>query len=204
MSATKTESTIPTGVWKSDPIHSDVGFAVRHMVGTFRGSFGQFEAELSDASGEPHLTGRVPVESVRVDEENLYGHLLAPDFFDSAVNPEVKFESTGISREDDQLVIEGELTIKGISKPVVARGEIAGPGISPVDERIGVNLETKVDRHEFGLDWQMERPDGGNVLGDEVTLTVHLELVKEMGGSSEDERARDSATRSMPEEEPVS
>ena len=89
MRATKTESTIPTGVWKSDPIHSDVGFAVRHMVGTFRGSFGQFEAELSDASGEPHLTGRVPVESVRVDEENLYGHLLAPDFFDSAVNPEV-------------------------------------------------------------------------------------------------------------------
>ncbi len=179
-STTQTESAIPTGVWKSDPVHSSVGFAVRHVVGTFRGSFGQFEADLSDASGEPHLAGRVPVESVRVDEENLYGHLLAPDFFDSTVNPEIKFESTGIIREDDQLVIEGELTIKGISKPVVARGEIAGPAAAPDDSvRIGIDLETKVDRHDFGLDWNMELPDGGNILGDEVTLTVHLELVKE-------------------------
>jgi polyisoprenoid-binding protein YceI len=179
MSTTQTKSTIPTGVWKSDPVHSSAGFTVRHMVGTFRGSFGSFEAELDAASGEPRLTGRVPVESVQVDEENLYGHLLSPEFFDSDVNPQVKFESTGISRDGDQLVVDGELTVKGVTKPVVARGEIAGPGISPVDERIGIDLETKIDRHEFGLDWQMERPDGGNVLGDEVTITVQLELVKE-------------------------
>jgi polyisoprenoid-binding protein YceI len=178
--STQTESTIPTGVWKSDPVHSSVGFEVRHMVGTFRGGFGQFEAELNDASGGPQLAGRVPVESVRVDEENLYGHLLAPDFFDSAVNPEIKFESTGISREDDQLVIEGELTVKGISKPVVARGKISGPVADPTGaKRVGIDLETNVDRHDFGLDWNMELPDGGNVLGNEVTLTVHLELVRE-------------------------
>jgi polyisoprenoid-binding protein YceI len=180
MSTTQTKSTIPTDVWKSDPIHSSVGFEVRHMVGTFRGSFGQFDAELSDASGEPKLAGRVPVESVRVDEENLYGHLLAPDFFDSAVNPEIKFESTGISREGDQLVIEGELTVKGTSKPVVTHGKISGPVGDPTGaERVGIDLETKVNRHDFGLDWNMELPDGGNVLGDEVTLTVHLELVQE-------------------------
>jgi polyisoprenoid-binding protein YceI len=70
--------------------------------------------------------------------------------------------------------------VKGITKPVVARGEIAGPAAGPADtERVGIDLETKVDRHDFGLDWQMELPDGGDTLGDEVTLTVHLELVKE-------------------------
>jgi polyisoprenoid-binding protein YceI len=180
MSTAQAESTIPTGVWKSDPIHSHVGFAVRHVVGTFRGDFGRFEAELSDGSGEPRLSGRVPVESVRVDEEALHGHLLSPEFFDSEVNPEIAFDSTAISSEGDQLVIEGELTVKGITKLVVARGEIAGPAPGPADtERVGIDLETKVDRHDFGLDWQMELPDGGDTLGDEVTLTVHLELVKE-------------------------
>jgi polyisoprenoid-binding protein YceI len=180
MSTAQAESTIPTGVWKSDPIHSHVGFAVRHVVGTFRGDFGRFEAELSDSSGEPRLSGRVPVESVRVDEENLYGHLLSPEFFDSEVNPEIAFDSTAISSEGDHLVIEGELTVKGITKPVVARGEIAGPAAGPADSvRVGIELEAKVDRHDFGLDWQMELPDGGDTLGDEVTLTVHLELVKE-------------------------
>jgi polyisoprenoid-binding protein YceI len=180
MSTAQAESTIPTGVWKSDPIHSSVGFAVRHVVGTFRGSFGQFEAELSDASGEPRLTGRVPVESVRVDEENLYGHLVSPEFFDKDLNPEIKFESTGITRDGDQVVVDGELTVKGVTKAVVARGEIVGPASGPDGvERVGIDLETEVDRHDFGLDWQMDLPDGGKTLGDEVTLTVHLEVVRE-------------------------
>ena len=176
----QTESTIPTGVWKSDPIHSSAGFAVKHMVGTFRGDFRQFDAELSVNSGELSLSGRVPVESVRVDEENLYSHLLAPDFFDSERNPEIKFDSSRIVPEGEQIVIDGELTVKGIAKAVEARGQITGPLKDPQDnERLGLDLETTVNRHAFGLDWQMELPDGGNVLGDEVTLTVHLELVKE-------------------------
>jgi polyisoprenoid-binding protein YceI len=157
-----------------------VGFAVRHVVGTFRGDFGEFDAELDATSDEARLSGRVPVKSVRVPEENLYGHLLSPEFFDSDLNPEIKFESSGIARENDQLVIDGELTVKGVAKPVVARGEITGPAAGPADsERVGIDLKTKVDRHDFGLDWNMELPDGGQTLGDEVTLTVHLELVKE-------------------------
>jgi polyisoprenoid-binding protein YceI len=178
--STQAKSNIPTGTWNSDPVHSHIGFAVRHVVGTFRGNFGQFEATLSDASGEPRLSGRVPVESVRIDEENLYAHLLSPEFFDKERSPEIGFESTRIADEDDRFAVEGALTIKGITKQVVARGEITGPAAGPADtERIGIDLEAKVDRHEFGLDWQMELPNGGAVLGDEVTLTVHLELVRE-------------------------
>jgi polyisoprenoid-binding protein YceI len=180
MATAQAESTIPTGTWQSDSVHSHVGFAVRHVVGTFRGDFREFEATLSDASGEPRLSGHVPVESVRVDEENLYGHLLSPEFFDRERTPEIRFESTGISIEDGQIAVEGELTIKGITKPVAARGELAGPAPGPADsERIGIDLETKVDRHDFGLDWNMDLPGGGKALGDEVTLQVHLELVKE-------------------------
>src|SRR5262249_19483460 len=173
MTTAQAESTIPTGTWQSDPIHSTVGFAVRHVVGTFRGSFGDFAASLSDASGAPELTGSVPVASVEVKEENLKGHLLSPEFFDAERNPEIGFRSISLSREGDEVVVEGELTVNAVTKAVIARGEITGPAPGPDAERIGIELETKVDRHDYGLDWNMELPGGGNVLGDEVTLTVH-------------------------------
>jgi polyisoprenoid-binding protein YceI len=180
MTTAQAESTIPTGTWQSDPVHSHVGFSVKHVVGTFRGSFNEFAASLTDTSGSPELTGRAPVESVQVKEENLYGHLLSPEFFDAEQHPEITFDSKSISTEDDQVVVEGDLTIKGITKPVVARGEINGPAPGPADsERLGLDLETKVDRHDYALDWQMDLPGGGKALGDEVTLTVHLELVRE-------------------------
>jgi polyisoprenoid-binding protein YceI len=180
MTTAQAESTIPTGSWQSDPIHSHVGFAVKHVVGTFRGSFNEFDARVSDASGNPGLSGRAKVDSVQVPEENLYGHLLSPEFFDAEQHPEIIFDANQISRDGDEVVVGGELTVKGVTKPVVARGEISGPAIGPDEnERIGIDLETKVDRHDYGLDWQMDLPGGGKTLGDEVTLTVHLELVKE-------------------------
>jgi polyisoprenoid-binding protein YceI len=178
--STTAESTIPTGTWQSDPVHSTVGFAVRHAVGTFRGGFGRFEATLSDESGEPKLVGRVPVDSVQVKEENLEAHLLSPEFFDKDQAPEITFESTKLNEEDGQLVVDGELSVKGIGRAVVARGELNGPIPGPDGtDRIGIDLETKVDRHEYGLDWNMDLPDGTKMLGDEVTLSVHLELVRE-------------------------
>jgi polyisoprenoid-binding protein YceI len=180
MTTAQAESTIPTGTWQSDPVHSHVGFAVKHIVGTFRGSFGEFEAMLSDSAGEPQLSGHVPAETVQVKDENLQGHLLSPEFFDVETTPEISFESTGIRIEDGQVVVDGNLTVKGITNAVTARGEVNGPAPGPADsERLGIDLEAKVDRHDYGLDWQMELPGGGKALGDEVTLSVHLELVKE-------------------------
>jgi polyisoprenoid-binding protein YceI len=180
MTTAQAESTIPTGTWRSDPVHSHAGFSVKHVVGTFRGHFNEFAATLTDESGDPNLSGRAPVTSVQVKEENLYGHLLSPEFFDAEKHPEISFESNGITVEADQLVIDGELTIKGITNAVVARGEISGPAPGPADsERLGLDVEAKVDRHDYGLDWQMDLPGGGKALGDEVTLTVHLELIKE-------------------------
>lgn len=180
MATTQAESTIPTGVWKSDPIHSSAGFAVRHMVGTFRGGFGDFAGQLAVEDGKQQLSGTTRIESVDIDLEDLKGHLLSPEFFDVEQYPEIRFESNEIRRAGDQLVVDGELSLRGTTKAVEARGQISGPLTDPTGaERIGIDLETRVDRHDFGLDWQMELPDGGNVLGDEVTITAHLELVKE-------------------------
>ena len=180
MTTTQAESTIPTGTWQSDPVHSSVGFDVRHAVGTFRGGFGAFQATLSDESGEPRLTGHVPVESVQVKDENLEAHLLSPEFFDSDQTPEIRFESSSIASEDGRVVVDGDLTVRGITKHVVARGEANGPIPGPDgNDRLGIDLETVVNRHDYGLDWNMDLPDGTKMLGDEVTLTVHLELRKD-------------------------
>jgi len=179
-STTQAESTIPTGTWQSDPIHSSVGFAVKHVVGTFRGTFNDFAATLSDADGSPQLSGRAKVESVQVKEENLYAHLQSPEFFDAEQHPEILFESKEISRDGDKITVDGDLTVKGNSREVVARGELAGPAPGPDgNDRIGIDLETIIDRHDFGLDWQMDLPGGGKTLGDDVTLTVHVELIRE-------------------------
>ena len=179
MATAQSTSTIPTGTWQSDSIHSSARFAVKQLVGTFGGTFNDFEASLSDASGSPQLSGRAKVESVQVKDENLYGALLSPEFFDADQHAEISFESNQISRDGDEVTVEGDLTVKGVTKSVVARGEIAGPAPGPGGDRLGIDLETIVDRHDYGLDWEMDLPGGGKALADDVTLTVHIQLVRE-------------------------
>ena len=180
MTTAQAESTIPTGTWQSDPVHSTVGFAVRHAVGTFRGSFGKFDATLSDASGEPQLTGHVPGRERGGEGGEPRDPPPLPEFFDKEQTPEIRFESTRIVQRRRRAGRRWRADRQGSSKAVVARGEITGPIPGPDgNERIGIDLETKVDRHDYGLDWNMDMPDGAKMLGDEVTLTVHLELVKE-------------------------
>jgi polyisoprenoid-binding protein YceI len=179
---TTAQAVLPQGNWKSDPIHSSVGFSVKHMgAGTFRGNFDDYSVSLATGDdGELRFTGSATVQSVAVKDENLKGHLLSPDFFDAERNPEITFVARDVHEADGGLVVEGDLTVKGITKAVEARGSISGPVEGPDGKhRIGIDLETVVDRHEFGLDWNADLPDGTKVLGDEVTLSVHLELSSE-------------------------
>ena len=166
---------VPAGTWTVDKVHSTIGFEVEHMVSTFRGRFEDYDAQLVDGK----LTGTVAVPSVKVYDENLEAHLQSPDFFDAQLHPELRFESRELAIDDDgNATLEGELTIKGITKPITARGRFAhveadmGGG-----ERIGLALEATVDRREFGLEWNSPLPKGGFVLGNDVTLQVALELV---------------------------
>jgi polyisoprenoid-binding protein YceI len=114
------------------------------------------------------------VTGIKVEGENFAAHLLSPDFFDAERHPTVSFTSTELRRDGDQLVVEGELEIRGERRPVRLTGTIAGPVI----DRIGISLETVIDRTDFGIVWNMELPSGGAVLENEVKLTADLELAK--------------------------
>ena len=169
---------LPTGTWQVDPVHSTVGFSVKHMVvANFRGGFDTFSVTLDEAG----LRGTVDVASVGVSEPNLNGHLLSPDFFDAERNPRLSFHSTEIRVEGDKLDIDGQLTIKGTTKPVKITGTVSGPVTHPFDgsSRLGLELETIVDRTAFGLDWNAPLPTGGFAVGNDVKLVAELELVEE-------------------------
>jgi len=182
MSTTTATQPIATGTWNIDPIHSHVGFAVKHMVvSTFRGRFEEYTGALvAGEDSKPRLEGSVGVDSIVVKDENLAGHLKAPDFFDSATYPRIDFVSSDIRIDGDALEVEGELTIKGHTHLVTARGSIVGPGVDIAgNDRLGVELEAVIDRREYGLEWNAPLPKGGFALENDVKLQVSLELSRE-------------------------
>jgi polyisoprenoid-binding protein YceI len=177
MSAT-TPSTL-TGSWVADPIHSTASFAIKHMVvSTYRTSFKNVEATLEADGDDIRLTGTVPIESIDIQQPDFRAHVLSPDFFDVENNPTITFVSTSIRRgEGESIDIEGDLSVKGGSKPVTASGTIVGPHENIAGkEVVGIELQTTINKNDFGLDWNAPLPKGGFAIGDDVTLTVHLEL----------------------------
>jgi polyisoprenoid-binding protein YceI len=173
---------IPAGTtWTADPVHSTVGFSVKHMVvSTFRGRFEDFDATLTAAGdGTLRLDGRVRAESIVVKDENLAAHLRSADFFDTARFPEITFASTLVRAEDGELVVEGELTVKGRTRPLRARGTLTEP-LETLGGTVkaGLELEATVDRREYGLDWNAPLPKGGFALDNDVRLQVNLELLE--------------------------
>ena len=175
-----TKTALPTGTWTIDPVHSQVAFAVEYMIGTFRGSFSPVEGTLRVADdGTTGLTGSAAATSVKVQDENLVTHLLSPDFFDTERTPEIRFEASDIRRSGDDVTVNGELTIKGITKPVELGGTIADPVEDAYGtDRIGLMLGTTIDRTQFGLNWNLPLPNGKPALADDVTLTAELQLVR--------------------------
>jgi len=165
---------VPAGTWTVDPVHSVAGFAVRHMmVGTFRGEFSEIDATLTDGK----LVGKVKVASLQIKDDNLKGHLFSPDFFDVERFPEIIYESSSLTVNDGVLTSAGTITLKGASTPVTATGRLAGPTVTLGDvEKIGLDLETTVNRDAVGLQWNAPLPKGGVVLGKDVTISVTLEL----------------------------
>jgi polyisoprenoid-binding protein YceI len=177
MSITDQSTQIPTGTWSLDPVHSSIGFAVTHSgVMTFRGTFKQLDAKLVDG----RLEGTVEVASVVVDDENLAGHLQTPDFFDAERNPELSFESSEIEVDGSQLTIRGGIRIKGVERPVELTGRLSEPMSDAYGrERLGLKLETTVDRTNFGVDWNAPLPSGEPALASEVKIAADLYFVRE-------------------------
>jgi polyisoprenoid-binding protein YceI len=170
---------IPAGTWTVDPIHSAIHFAITHNgIATYRSGFERYEVTL--AGGEaPKLEGTVALDSIQIDEPQLKGHLLSPDFFDVQKYPQVKFSSTELTVEDDGIVrLAGEFELHGETRSVEATGRFGELGADMGgNERVGLSLATAIDRRDWGVDWNAELPKGGNVLEYEVAINVELELV---------------------------
>ena len=172
MSTLDTKTITPAGTWSADPVHSHVSFEVAYAgTNVFRGGFDDYSASLEDGV----LEGSAQVASVDVKDEQLNGHLLTPDFFDAERFPEISFRTSDLEH--------GELTIKGVTRPVAISASVSQANLDPFGrERVGINLEATVDRNAFGVSWNAPNQGGGNYLGDDVTIKADLALVKSPAG----------------------
>jgi polyisoprenoid-binding protein YceI len=179
-STTETRTALPVGTWQLDPAHSQVGFAVEYMVGTFRGTFSPVAGKLEvPEDGSARLSGRTEAASIKVQDENLEAHLQSPEFFDAERTPELAFEADEIVRDGNEVTVRGHLTIRGVDQPIELHGTITDPITDPFGrERIGLKLEGKVDRTSFGLNWNNPLPTGEPALANEVSLSADLYFVK--------------------------
>jgi polyisoprenoid-binding protein YceI len=176
-----TATTPFAGIYDADPVHSSFNFAVRYQgVSLFRGSLEDVSAALTSDDQGTRLEGAGKVESISIrTPEAFRAHVLGEEFFDADKHPEVKFASSDVElNEDGTAKITGELTIKGITQPVVAAGTWTAPEADAFGGTRGhLNLEATVDRTAYDMNWNMPLPSGGNALANDVTLTVDVSLV---------------------------
>jgi polyisoprenoid-binding protein YceI len=172
-------STPLSGTFAADPIHSSFGFAVRYQgVSVYRGTLDDVSATLAGG----RLDGAAKVASISIRQpEQFRAHVLGPEFFDADNHPEVRFASDELDlREDGTARVSGELTIKGITKPVEATGTWTAPTPDAFGRTRGhLALEAAIDRTEWAMNWNMPLPSGGDVLANTVTLTVDVSLVEQ-------------------------
>jgi polyisoprenoid-binding protein YceI len=173
---------IPTGTYTVDPAHSNVGFEVRHMgIATVRGAFKQFSGQI-DATGEvARLEGTVEVASLDTGQADRDGHLQSPEFFDVQQHPQISFGTTATEiTGEGGIKLIGEITIKGVTRPIELTGVLAENGEDPWgNERVGFEVEGKIDRRDFDLKWNQTLPNGNLLVANEVKLVISVSAVKE-------------------------
>jgi polyisoprenoid-binding protein YceI len=168
-----------TGTWQLDPVHSSVGFEVAYMAGSFKGEFDEVTARLTVEDERARLEGAAKVAGVDVKDEDLNAHLQSPDFFDAEQHPELRFTAEDVDLGGDEVVARGELTIKGVARPVEVTGTATAPLVDPYgNDRIGLRLTAAVDRTEFGVSWNAPLPSGEPALAAEVRIVTDLQFVR--------------------------
>jgi polyisoprenoid-binding protein YceI len=171
-----------SGNYHAQPVPSTFAFAVRHSgVFWYRGSLSDVAGTLRGDGEDLILEGSARVASISVVEPAaMREHVLGPEFFDADHHREITFRSTAIRlAADGSVKLDGELTIRGITRPVTATGNYASPQPSSFGEIAGMQLHASVDRREFGFDWQMELPGGGDAVSWDVELDIDLLLIRE-------------------------
>jgi polyisoprenoid-binding protein YceI len=174
-----------TGTFRAQAQASTFAFAVRHSgVFRFRGELTDVSATLREDGDALALEGAARVESISIVEPaGMRASLLGATFFDTENHPEVVFRSTAIRLAGDGTAeVDGELTMRGVTRPVTALGEYAAPRDAGYAEVGGLRLQATIDRREWGFDWQNPMPGGGDVLGWDVELDIDLLLMREDDG----------------------
>ena len=170
------------GAYRAVPVPSSIAFAVRHSgVFWYRGSLSDVAATLRSDGDALALEGSARVESISVVEPAaMRASVLGPEFFDAERHPEITFRSTAVRLAGDgRAEVDGELTIKGVTRPVTAGGHHAPPRQAGFGEVAGLQLRTSFDRRDFGFDWQMQLPGGGDAVGWEVEMDIDLLFTRE-------------------------
>ncbi|WP_132993112.1 YceI family protein [Gordonia zhaorongruii] len=176
--ATVTPTELTAGTWTIDPVHSTVGFAVRHlMVSKVRGSFDTFTGAIEIAEdGTPSVEATIDVKSITTNNAQRDEHIRSADFFDAEQFPTATFKSTSVEADGDDYKLTGDFTLKGVTKPVTMDMEFNGvnPGMGqgPV---AGFEARTVLNRKDFGIDIDMPLETGGSVVGDKITIVLEIE-----------------------------
>ncbi|MGE0731723.1 MAG: YceI family protein [Acidimicrobiia bacterium] len=179
-----TATTVPgyiAGTWMIDPVHSEVGFTIRHMmVSKVRGAFRTFSGSVVTAPDPLQSTVSADVELASVDTGNADrdNHLRSADFFETEAHRTMSFRSTSIREDDGELVLVGDLTLRGVTRPVELALEIGGFGPDAFGgTRAGFSATGEIKRSDFGLEYNAVLETGGLVLSDKVTINLEIQLV---------------------------
>jgi polyisoprenoid-binding protein YceI len=175
-------SELRIGTWAIDPVHSSIEFSARHlMVSKVRGHFNEYSgAVVVAADGTPSVNAQIAIDSIDTRNEQRDAHLKSPDFFDAEKYPTAAFTSTGVRENGEGYVLDGDFTLKGVTKPVSLNLEFNGvnPGMGH-GEVAGFTASVVLNRKDFGIDIDMPLETGGVVVGDKVTITLEIETLKQ-------------------------
>ena len=181
---TQTVATIPgyrTGTWQIDASHSDVSFSVRHMmVSKVRGQFNQFDGTIVTAENptESTVTATIDLESIDTRNQQRDDHIRSADFFDVAAHPTMTYRSTGLKADGEAWVLDGELSLHGVTKSVPLHLELNGFTNDPYGGvRAGFSATAEINRRDFGIDISLPMDGGGVVVGDKVTIALEIEAI---------------------------
>jgi polyisoprenoid-binding protein YceI len=184
MTDSSTRVTVPgyvAGTWEIDPVHSEVGFTVRHMmVSKVRGKFTKFSGEIITAENplDSSVTATIDLSSIDTGAADRDNHLRSADFFEVDKHPTMTYRSTGLRPDGEDFTLEGELTLKGVTSPVELHLELGGFGPDPFGgTRTGFSAIGEIKRSDFGVDFNAVLETGGVVVGDKVTLHLEIEAV---------------------------
>jgi polyisoprenoid-binding protein YceI len=184
MTSTTIATAVPTGTWKADPAHSSVEFSAKHLgIATVRGKFNEFEGtlEVGEDLASARAYGTVSAASLTTNEDQRDDHLRSEDFFHVEVHPHLSFASTAIRPVgEDSFEIEGELTMRGVTRPITLKAEVQGTESDPWgNERVGLEVSGRLNRRDWGMTFNQVLGSGNVLVSDRVKLSLDISAVKQ-------------------------